>query len=86
VNGGAECLLNDEDAAHRESLRAETGLVGNRYRVDAQLGEGGIAKVYRVTDERDGTRLALKKLSATGGDRSVLRAMFELEYHTLVQL
>jgi serine/threonine-protein kinase len=86
VNGGAECLLNDEDAAHRESLRAETGLVGNHYRVDAQLGEGGIAKVYRVTDERDGTRLALKKLSATGGDRSVLRAMFELEYHTLVQL
>ena len=61
-------------------------LIGGRYRIDAELGRGGMARVYRVTDERSGERFALKKLVASGERSATLYAMFEHEYHTLVQL
>lgn len=60
--------------------------VGGRYRLEAELGHGGSARVFRAADERSGRRVALKKLVATGGREATLRAMFEREYHTLVQL
>src|ERR1051326_5318387 len=60
--------------------------VGGRYLVEAELGRGGMARVYRVRDQHSGHRLALKHL-VTGSDASAtLQAMFEREYHTLVQL
>jgi tetratricopeptide (TPR) repeat protein len=45
-----------------------------------------MARVYRVIDERTDRAFALKKLLATEDRGSSLRAMFEREYHTLVQL
>jgi hypothetical protein len=60
--------------------------VGGCYRVEAALGRGGMARVYRVLDERSGQRLALKQLVAEGDQRAALRSMFEHEYHTLAQL
>src|SRR5204863_9399204 len=61
--------------------------IGDHYVVEAELGHGGMARVYRVTDERTGQRFALKKLLIPNAEqRSTLQAMFEREYHTLVQL
>ena len=60
-------------------------LVGGRYRVEGELGRGGMARVYRVIDERSGQPLALKKLSRRRPAR-LAQAMFEREYHALVQL
>src|SRR5947209_6227683 len=61
-------------------------LIAGRYRIDVQLGHGGMARVFRVVDERTGQRFALKKLIATGDQSATIRAMFEREFHTLAQL
>ena len=61
-------------------------LVGGRYQVEAELGHGGMARVYRVVDQRSGQNVALKQLACTEKLAPTLRAMFEREYHTLVQL
>jgi tetratricopeptide (TPR) repeat protein len=45
-----------------------------------------MACVYRVIDERSGQALALKQLTLREDRSATLRAMFEREYHTLVQL
>jgi len=42
-------------------------LVGGRYRVQALLGRGGMASVYRVLDQRSQRLVALKQL---GGGKS----------------
>ena len=60
--------------------------VGDRYRVEAELGRGGAAHVYRVLDERSGEQLALKKLVAPPERSANLQVMFEREYHALAQL
>jgi hypothetical protein len=61
-------------------------MVGSRYSIEAELGRGGMARVYRVREERTGQQFALKKLTVTGHQSSTLRAMFEHEFHTLSQL
>ena len=60
-------------------------LLGGRYQVEAELGQGGMARVYRVVDQRSGQHVALKQLVCSE-DAPKLRAMLEREYHTLVQL
>jgi serine/threonine protein kinase len=60
-------------------------LVGGCFRIQSELGQGGMARVYRVVDERSGARLALKKLLASD-ESAAARAMFAHEYHTLAQL
>jgi hypothetical protein len=63
-------------------------LVGGRYQVQALLGRGGMASVYRVLDQRSQHVVALKQLSA-GADtaRGALGfAQFRREYYTLCQL
>ena len=67
-------------------LAQEGERLGGRYRVEAELGRGGTARVYRVVDERDGTQLALKKLVVAAERSTNLQVMFEREYHTLAQL
>jgi hypothetical protein len=61
-------------------------LVGERYRVEHSLGHGGMARVYRALDERSGQYVALKQLSIEEDRPAAAQAMFEREYHTLVQL
>jgi hypothetical protein len=60
--------------------------IANTYRIEAELGRGGMARVYRVVHEPSGARYALKRLIANAGSSATVRAMFEHEYHTLVQL
>ena len=61
-------------------------VVGERYRLEVNLGRGGMARVYRALDERSGQRVALKQLSAEADRPAAAQAMFEHEYHSLVQL
>jgi hypothetical protein len=65
---------------------APPGRIDNVYRIEAELGRGGMARVYRVVHEPSGARFALKQLTATDERSATVRAMFEHEYHTLVQL
>jgi len=59
-------------------------VIGGRYQVKAALGEGGVARVFRVTDAASGAEVALKHLTASATKR--LRSLFELEYQTLASL
>jgi len=62
-------------------------VIAGRYRVLQLLGRGGMAAVYKVTDERTGQELALKR--AIGRDAAKHRkqaTLLEREYHTLAQL
>jgi tetratricopeptide (TPR) repeat protein len=58
--------------------------IAERYQVEAALGRGGTAQLYRVLDAASGRTLALKQLRA--GDKPKLRELFELEYQTLASL
>jgi len=62
--------------------------IAGRYIVQAELGRGGMAVVYRVHDPVSGRQLALKHLILSGAARrdQGLIAAFEREFHTLVQL
>lgn len=62
-------------------------LIGERYRVEAQLGVGGMGAVYRACDVQSGRTLALKTLRLPSDARdALLVSQFEREFHTLVQL
>src|SRR5262245_26201786 len=69
-----------------ESKSPTPTLIGGCYRVEEELARGGMARVFRVIDERNNRALALKQLDVGEGRSASLRAMFEREYHTLVQL
>ena len=56
------------------------------YRVDGELGRGGMARVYRVVDDATGRQLALKQLHVKQDHREQGAALFEREFHTLAQL
>lgn len=62
-------------------------LIAGRYRVLALLGRGGMASVYKATDERTGKQLAIKRSSARDPSKlQRLGVLLEREYHTLAQL
>src|SRR5688572_16054584 len=71
-----------------EGLSSLPERIGGRYVVQAEIGRGGMARVYRVVDTASGSEVALKQLEPAGSDRAVRDqvAAFEREYHTLVQL
>jgi hypothetical protein len=57
-------------------------MIAGRYLVEAALGEGGTARVYRVHDISTDRRLALKR---SAGNVASSRQLFEREYYTLRQ-
>jgi hypothetical protein len=60
-------------------------LVGRgRYRLEAELGRGGLASVYRAFDLSLGRPCALKRLRDASG--AYIVSLFEREYHTLASL
>jgi hypothetical protein len=88
--GQAPHADGSSDRAPARSLRAEADaqLVGGRYRVQGELGRGGMGVVYRVQDVGSGRLLALKQLLARADSRNAERAvvLFEREFYTLAQL
>jgi len=64
--------------------------VTGRYATLEEIGQGGMASVYRVHDAVRGTTVALKRLHAHSADAadksSRARMLFEREYHVLAQL
>lgn len=58
--------------------------IADRYRVEAVLGQGGMATVYAVSDPSTGQSLALKRLVPQGKPKQ--RLLFEREYHVLASL
>ncbi|MDQ1609733.1 MAG: eukaryotic-like serine/threonine-protein kinase [Microbacteriaceae bacterium] len=68
-------------------------LVGGRYRVEAVIGRGGMASVYRATDEFLGRSVAIKRMHPEPGggadlrrQRSEVETLAALNHHALVTL
>ena len=49
--------------ASKHDRAVKNTLVGNRYRIKNQLGEGGMASVYLAVDEKLDRKVAIKTLS-----------------------
>jgi serine/threonine protein kinase len=66
-----------------------TSLIGTRlehYLIKSQIGQGGMATVYRAVDERSGAQVAVKILSPTiSGDRRFIKR-FRREAQLVTQL
>jgi hypothetical protein len=63
---------------------ARASLIAGRYCIEAAIGKGGVAQVFRVADASQRTRLALKRLRSDVPPP--LQALFETEYQTLASL
>ena len=54
-------------------------VIGDRYRVEALIGSGGVASVYRAKDELLGRRVALKLIPGAADDDALQRERSEIE-------
>jgi hypothetical protein len=81
------CERSPSERAPVNSARPE-GPLAQRYVLEAELGRGGMATVYRALDPASGRVVALKQLSARENPTHAreLGALFEREYHMLSQL
>ena len=68
------------------ALLPRVGDLFGRYRIDAQIGRGGMGVVYSATDTTIERRVALKVVAAALGDSSEFRARFEREAAVLARL
>lgn len=73
--------MTSSAASVRPESPAQVRVIGGRYHVEAPLGKGGTAQIYRVHDAASGKPLALKQLHR--GASAKLIEMFEREYQTL---
>ncbi len=64
----------------------EGTLIADRYRVDALIGEGGVARVYRGTDETLDRRVAIKILRPELSGNEDVVARFRREAHAAAKL
>ncbi|HMI91217.1 MAG TPA: serine/threonine-protein kinase, partial [Polyangiales bacterium] len=60
--------------------------VADRYLIVAELGAGGVGKVFEAIDESTGRRVALKQLHASAREQAEFVTLFKREYYTLKQL
>jgi serine/threonine protein kinase/predicted ATPase len=60
--------------------------ISARYRMEENLGGGGMASVYRVFDDVTSRYVALKLLKKEASESPHLSALFEREFYTLVHL
>ena len=77
--------MSADAAVTNEDLKAGTILDG-RYEIEAELGEGGIGKVYRGRHLRLDRPVAIKVLLTQHRDQSALQARFEREAQALSSL
>jgi serine/threonine-protein kinase len=61
-------------------------VVGGRYRIDARIGAGGMAVVYRATQSNVGRAVAIKVLNASVTEKPSLVARFEVEARVISRL
>ncbi len=81
-------MANDTSSARQDGSDPRPGeLIAQRYRIESELGRGGMAVAYAVRDQVENRRLALKRLfEREGKNRDELVQHFEREYHALKQL
>lgn len=60
--------------------------IATRYRVEKRIGEGGMAVVYRVWDDKRKRHLAMKVLKETYAEDKVFLRRFEREARTMMRL
>jgi len=77
----------------RQNTAVVGSLVGDRYRIEAAIGHGGMAAVYRARDELLGRVVALKVIAPASADASAVRReraeielLASLNHHALVTL
>ena len=56
-------------------------LLGGRYRVDGELGAGGMGAVFEAEDTSTGDKVAVKLMGKADDENDLLR--FRREFHTL---
>src|SRR3990172_5804367 len=61
-------------------------VISERYRVDAFLGKGGMAEVYKVWDQKRSVHLAMKILHADLAEDKIFLRRFKREAQTLAKL
>jgi serine/threonine protein kinase/tetratricopeptide (TPR) repeat protein len=64
----------------------DTSRLTSRYELGPELGRGGMAVVHRATERSTRRQVALKQLLVEGTAAASSAALFEREFHTLVQL
>ncbi len=70
-----------------EVLNASVGTVlGERYKVQSTLGEGGMAVVYKAEDAILGRRVALKTLHRRYAEENSFRSRFKQEARVMASL
>jgi tetratricopeptide (TPR) repeat protein len=80
----SDALARDSRDSAAPSLEPGAEIISGRYRVEAPLGEGGMASVWRVHDNETGQKLALKYITTATNPK--LLALFEREFQTLASL